>query len=99
MQDASQYALRGIDRVKAKGKSKAVTVYEVFDGDPPHIIELKKQTLEDFEQLQVSEMKTLNLDNDLQDLHYFDSFIHKEIMGYPVNSLRAEGSYDNKKEV
>ena len=58
-----------------------------------------QNTLEDFEQLQVSEMKTLNLDNDLQDLHYFDSFIHKEIMGYPVNSLRAEGSYDNKKEV
>ena len=43
-------------------------------------------------------MKTLNLDIDLQDLHYFDSFMNKEIMGYPVNSLRAEGSYDYNKK-
>lgn len=44
-------------------------------------------------------MKTLNLDINLQDLHYFDSFLEKEIMGYPVNSLRANGSYDNKKKI
>ena len=44
-------------------------------------------------------MKTLNLDIDLQDLHYFDSFLEKEIMGDPVNSLRANGSYDNKKKM
>ena len=50
LQDASQYAIRVIDRVKPKGKSEAVTIYEVFDGDPPHIIELKKQTQNRFEE-------------------------------------------------
>ncbi len=41
----SQYAIRSIDRVKVKGKSMPVTVYEVFDGDPINVIELKKQSL------------------------------------------------------
>jgi tetratricopeptide (TPR) repeat protein len=48
--DISQYMIRDIDRVRVKGKDKAITVYEVFDGDLPDIIELKQQTLADFEQ-------------------------------------------------
>ena len=47
--DASQYAIRPLERVKVKGKSKAVTVYEVFDSDAPKIKELKNKTLADFE--------------------------------------------------
>jgi len=44
-------------------------------------------------------MKTLNLDIELQDLHFFDSYLRKEIMGNPVTTLRAQGSYDpDKKE-
>ncbi len=44
-------------------------------------------------------MKTLNLNIELQDLHFFDSYLRKEIMGSPVTTLRAQGSYDpNKKE-
>ena len=39
---------RTLERVKAKGKSEVVTVYEVFEGAAPHIIELKQQTLEIF---------------------------------------------------
>ena len=35
LQDATQYALRVIDRVKLKGKSELVSVFEVFDADPP----------------------------------------------------------------
>ena len=50
LQDVSQYAIRTIDRVKVKGKSKAVTVYEVFDGDAPPIVELKMQIRDLFEQ-------------------------------------------------
>jgi hypothetical protein len=46
---------------------------------------------------QVNKMKILHLDIDSRDLHYFDSFLSKIIMGYPVDSLRAEGSYDYKK--
>ena len=50
LQDPSHYLIRIIDRVKVKGKSKAVTVYEVFDADPPMQSELKRQTLQYFEQ-------------------------------------------------
>jgi two-component system sensor histidine kinase ChiS len=50
LQDPSQYAIRPIDRVKVKGKSKAVTVYEVFDGDAPSIQEMKMKTGDDFKQ-------------------------------------------------
>ena len=45
-----QYAIRTIDRVKVKGKSAPVTVYEVFDGDAPELIVLKLKTRDDFEQ-------------------------------------------------
>ena len=50
LQDPSHYLIRIIDRVKVKGKSKAVTVYEVFDADTPMQSELKRQTLHYFEQ-------------------------------------------------
>jgi two-component system sensor histidine kinase ChiS len=50
LKDASQYAIRIIDRVKVKGKSKAVTVYEVLDGEVSPIQEMKMKTLEHFEQ-------------------------------------------------
>lgn len=45
-----QYHIREIDRVKVKGKSKGVTVYEVFDADEPDLKIKKIQTLADFEQ-------------------------------------------------
>jgi class 3 adenylate cyclase len=45
-----QYNIRIIDTVKIKGKSKEVTVYEVFDADAPIMIELKAETLKVFKQ-------------------------------------------------
>jgi CheY-like chemotaxis protein/class 3 adenylate cyclase len=45
----SQYHIRIIDRVTVKGKTKAVTVYEVFDADSPSSLALKSETLSDFE--------------------------------------------------
>lgn len=45
-----RYRIRVIDRVKVKGKSQFVTVYEVFDADSPEVIELKRKTLHAFEQ-------------------------------------------------
>jgi hypothetical protein len=45
-----EYHIRVIDSVKVKGKSNTVVVYEVFDADAPAMIELKLQTLRDFEQ-------------------------------------------------
>lgn len=50
LQNANCYAFRMIDRVKVKGKSAAVTVYEVFDGDSPEIREGKLVTKVAFEQ-------------------------------------------------
>ncbi|MCV6638274.1 PAS domain S-box protein [Candidatus Albibeggiatoa sp. nov. NOAA] len=44
-----QYHIRVIDAVQVKGKSYEVTVYEIYDADSPEIIQLKDQTLEDFE--------------------------------------------------
>jgi predicted ATPase/class 3 adenylate cyclase len=50
LQDASKYAIRIIDQVQAKGKSEPVTVFEVFDGDPPDMIDRKLKTLVLFKQ-------------------------------------------------
>ncbi|MBE9123896.1 AAA family ATPase [Tychonema sp. LEGE 07199] len=48
LKNPSQYAIRTLDTVKVKGKSEAVTVYEVFDCDPPAIKEGKLATQELF---------------------------------------------------
>ncbi|NER35770.1 MAG: response regulator [Oscillatoria sp. SIO1A7] len=37
LQNPADYAIRIIDRVKVKGKSKTVSVFEVFDADPPEV--------------------------------------------------------------
>lgn len=49
LKNPSQYHIREIDRVKVKGKTKDVTVYEVFDADEPNLKAKKIQTLADFE--------------------------------------------------
>ncbi|MBD1889172.1 AAA family ATPase [Coleofasciculus sp. FACHB-SPT9] len=48
--DSNQYAIRLIDRVKVKGKSKAVSIFEVFDADPPETYEGKVATRTLFEE-------------------------------------------------
>ncbi|MGB7439558.1 MAG: adenylate/guanylate cyclase domain-containing protein [Coleofasciculaceae cyanobacterium] len=49
LQDPTQYAMRLIDRLQVKGKSKMVSVFEVFDADPPAIREGKSSTRTVFE--------------------------------------------------
>ncbi|HAX80364.1 MAG TPA: guanylate cyclase [Cyanobacteria bacterium UBA11372] len=44
------YAMRLIDRVKVKGKSEMVSVFEVFDADPPELKERKLITKAIFEE-------------------------------------------------
>ncbi|MDY6936150.1 MAG: response regulator [Cyanobacteriota bacterium] len=50
LNDTSQYHIRLVDRVKVKGKSKLVSVFEVFDADPPSLREGKAATKTLFEQ-------------------------------------------------
>ncbi|MCV6638978.1 AAA family ATPase [Candidatus Albibeggiatoa sp. nov. NOAA] len=49
LSDPSQYKIRMIDRVRVKGKSEAVTVYEIFDADEYHVLHLKQKTFSAFE--------------------------------------------------
>ncbi len=50
LDDPTQYAFRAIDRVRVRGKSKAVSVYEIFDAEPPELREGKLATKREFEQ-------------------------------------------------
>ncbi len=50
LENPNDYAIRLIDRVQVKGKSEMVTVFEVFDADPPEIKAAKLLTQSAFEQ-------------------------------------------------
>ncbi|WP_228060731.1 MULTISPECIES: CHASE2 domain-containing protein [unclassified Coleofasciculus] len=50
LQDATQYAIRLIERVQVKGKSEMVSVFEVFDADPPELKQGKLMTKSLFEE-------------------------------------------------
>ncbi|MBD2181171.1 AAA family ATPase [Planktothrix sp. FACHB-1375] len=50
LKNSPEYAIRLIDKVKVKGKSELVTVYEVFDTDRPEILAGKLQTLPIFKE-------------------------------------------------
>ncbi len=50
LKDPDRYKHRFVDKVQVKGKKDPVSVHEVFDSDPPEVIELKEQTKNDFEQ-------------------------------------------------
>jgi PleD family two-component response regulator len=47
--DPLAYHIRVVDVATVKGKSKEVTIYEVFDADPPENVILKEKTRDDFE--------------------------------------------------
>jgi len=49
LEDPGAYKHRFVDKVQVKGKKEPVSVYELFDGDPPSSKELKEQTKESFE--------------------------------------------------
>ncbi len=43
--NAEKFYIREIDTTRIKGKTQPVTVYEVFDADPPEVLQKKKSTL------------------------------------------------------
>jgi len=56
------FSMRIIDRVKAKGKRKPVTIFEVYDADPPSLRQLKDTTRPQFEQ-GIAEYQSRNFAN------------------------------------
>ncbi|MEO8964965.1 MAG: hypothetical protein ABI370_09880, partial [Gammaproteobacteria bacterium] len=50
LRNPAMYSIRRLDTVLAKGKSKLITIYEVFDSDAESAKFLKIQTKTDFEQ-------------------------------------------------
>ena len=50
LKNPDRYKHRFVDRVQVKGRDEAVSVYEVFDGDPQSVMELKEQTKGIFEE-------------------------------------------------
>lgn len=50
LSNPNAYCIRAIDRVKVKGKSEMISVFEVFDADPPELKEGKLNTKTFFEQ-------------------------------------------------
>ena len=50
LNNPTQYNYRFLDIVKVKGKSEAVYIFEIIDGDPEDIKQLKLKTKEDFAQ-------------------------------------------------
>ncbi len=49
LNDPARYHYRFVDKVLVKGKDTPVTVFEIFDGDPETVAQLKKDTKESFE--------------------------------------------------
>ncbi len=50
LDDPQKYTCRFLDRVKVRGKQTAVAIFEIYDGDPEFLRELKTQTKTAFEQ-------------------------------------------------
>ena len=50
LNNITQYNYRFIDKVKVKGKTELVSVFEIFDSNPPELIDLKIRTRSNFEQ-------------------------------------------------
>jgi len=49
LKDPSKYNYRFLDKIKVKGKEQPVSVFEVFDGDPPEVQEMKLKHRDTFE--------------------------------------------------
>jgi two-component system sensor histidine kinase ChiS len=50
LETPDKYKLRFVDKVQVKGRKNPVSVHEVFDGDPEHMVHLKERTKSGFEE-------------------------------------------------
>lgn len=49
LKDPNSFSCRFLDKLRLRGKAEAVSVYEVFDGDPPRTRKQKEDTRSEFE--------------------------------------------------
>jgi class 3 adenylate cyclase len=49
LEDPNRYHFRFLDKLRLRGGEEAVSVYEVFDGDPPASLQRKAETRNEFE--------------------------------------------------
>jgi adenylate cyclase len=49
LESPSRYAIRPLGLVQVKGRHKPISLYDVFDADPPEIRAAKQKTLPDYE--------------------------------------------------
>jgi two-component system sensor histidine kinase ChiS len=49
LEDPTRFKLRFLGKVQVKGRQEAVAVFEVFEGDPEEIVQLKMRTRMEFE--------------------------------------------------
>jgi two-component system sensor histidine kinase ChiS len=49
LKEPEKYRMRFLDRVIVKGRNEAIAVYEVLDGEPEEVLDLKLETQADFE--------------------------------------------------
>lgn len=50
LENSNGYHHRILDRVKVKGRHQPISLYGIFDGDPPEQIDLRRQTQPEFEE-------------------------------------------------
>jgi class 3 adenylate cyclase len=50
LKEPQQYSTRFLGKIQVKGKNEVVSVFEIYDGDPEQVRELKMSTQADFEE-------------------------------------------------
>jgi two-component system sensor histidine kinase ChiS len=50
LENPDEYNVRLLGKVQVKGRGAPVSLFEIFDGDPPELVDIKQQTKSDFEE-------------------------------------------------
>lgn len=84
LKDPNRFSCRFLDKLRLRGKAEAVSVYEVFDGDPPRTRRQKEDTRSEFEK-GIYDFHAGHFD---QALAHFDALLKEENHDPPVEIYR-----------